>query len=356
MKGSFFLSDEGYGHIIRQKAIMDELWRIEPDLNATVFTKVHHKFAARVMPKADHIEQFNNIRWHKQADSSPDIPAMEAYYAQYDGQREAYLEQLRNHQTDFIVSDFVYEAFELAHKSGLKSFGVGHFTWDWFFNKLYPRVISDGLFRYFTEQAKKATTLFFPPFTPPEILAHYRKNAVEVPFIVRSDIQHKQWPQTDKMKILVMDSGAGLMAAHIKRAIGAVKSSEWTFGVLASVGLEGPAVFNIPNDHLLVDYVRDADLVIGRPGFNTLSECVAYQTPMLLISEAMNPEMEHNISELKKHRLGAFMAMHEFEQNFEGFMRSFMKSEYHHLQATTRSKQHDVSGASMIAREILNKL
>ena len=217
-------------------------------------------------------------------------------------------------------------------------------------------MISDGLFRYFTQQAAKATALFFPPFTPPEILAFYRKNAIQVPFIVRKDIQHKSWPETTKMKILVMDSGAGLMAKHIQKAIAGVCSTEWNFGVLESVDVEGDHVFKIPTNHLLVDYVKDADLVIGRPGFNTLSECVAYQVPMLLISEAMNPEMEHNISELKKHRLGAFMAMRDFEENFEGFMTTFMQGEYQHLLATTRSMSFEVNGAHRVATEILNRL
>ena len=33
---------------------------------------------------------------------------------------------------DFIISDCVPEAFDLSKKYNVLSFGVSHFTWDWF--------------------------------------------------------------------------------------------------------------------------------------------------------------------------------------------------------------------------------
>ena len=40
-----------------------------------------------------------------------------------------------NIKADFIISDFVPEAFELAKILKIKSYGVCHFTWDWLYER-----------------------------------------------------------------------------------------------------------------------------------------------------------------------------------------------------------------------------
>jgi UDP:flavonoid glycosyltransferase YjiC (YdhE family) len=220
---------------------------------------------------------------------------------------------------------------------------------------LYPNPLHTRLYAYFYEQAKKAKKLFFPPFTPLEILKHYGDKAVQVPLIVRNQVQHKQWPDTGgRRKILIMDSGAGLMKDSILRAFSdkELEKSMFYFGTSYDLPIENN--FRIPPSDLLVDYVKDADLVIGRPGFNTISECLAARTPLLLISEAMNPEMEHNIIELLKERLGAFMSLAEFESDLDSALRSFFDREYEILLDNTRKHIIETNGAEVIAKEILD--
>ena len=44
-----------------------------------------------------------------------------------------------NIKADFIISDFVPEAFELANILKIKSYGVCHFTWDWLYEKILKK-------------------------------------------------------------------------------------------------------------------------------------------------------------------------------------------------------------------------
>ncbi len=357
MNAKVYLSDEGYGHIVRQRAIMTELHAIDSSFDFTLQTHRHMAFARQNTPASKYIDKYNNVSWHKQEDSSPDIKAIREHCAKYELGLAKYMQSERaNFGYDFVLSDFVYEGFEIANEFKIPSFGVAHFTWDWFFSKIYPRVISDNLFEYFINAANKATKLYFPPFTPSEILKFYKGKATEVPFIVKKDVEHKPWPETDRLKVLVMDSGAGLMGQNIQQALQNLSSTEWSFGVQEGLGLEGDQIVNIPQDHLLIDYVRDADLIVGRPGFNTLSECIAYRKPMLLISESMNPEMEFNIAELKKLRLGAFMSLHDFKFKFEDVLRSFFKYEYHMIDDMMRNHSFETGGAEVIAKDILSSI
>lgn len=76
---------------------------------------------------------------------------------------------------------------------------------------------------------------------------------------------------------------------------------------------------------------------------------------MLLLSESMNPEMGHNIMELKKQRLGAFISKDDFENQFELFLSSFMKNEYSNLKVAMDAHDFRVDGAKVIAEEILKR-
>ena len=123
--------------------------------------------------------------------------------------------------------------------------------------------------------AGKATRLYFPPFTPEEIIHHYQGKALEVPLILHHKIEHKVSNHRDKFKVLIMDSGAGVLSESIKKALYSVKSlDDYLFFVSDKFDTDQKNVRTIPSTDLMVDYVADMDLVIGRAGFNTISECV----------------------------------------------------------------------------------
>lgn len=355
MRTKVFLSDEGFGHIVRQRAVIAELIKIDPSLHITLQTHQHFNFAKGNIKATDFIDRFNNIVWHKSANNSPDLEKIRDYYSDYLKISEAFTKIESEEKYDFLISDFVYEAFGLAESKNIPSFGVAHFTWDWFFSKLYPNPIKTEVYEHFFKAAKKADILFFPPFTPKEILDHFKHNSIQVPLIVREDVKHKEWPDTSgKKKILIMDSGAGLMKDSIMKAFldKSMENSDYFFATSYSFPISNS--YTIPATDLLIDYVKDADLVIGRAGFNTISECLAARTPMLLISEAMNPEMEHNIIELMKERLGSFVGMKDFEKNLCEFLDRFFDNEYAVLLQTIQQHQMETNGAKVIASKILD--
>ncbi|MBK6836155.1 MAG: hypothetical protein IPG89_18540 [Bacteroidetes bacterium] len=83
MKTKVFLSDEGFGHIVRQRAVIAELLKIKPELDITLQTHQHFNFAKENIKATQFINRFNNIVWHKSANNSPDIEKMADYYSDY---------------------------------------------------------------------------------------------------------------------------------------------------------------------------------------------------------------------------------------------------------------------------------
>jgi uncharacterized protein (TIGR00661 family) len=359
IKSKIFLSDEGFGHIVRQRAVVDELRRVLPELEVVVQTKIQAEAASRFISGAQIIERFNNITWDKKPNGSPDLVKIRERFSSYLATSRDFVEQELNQSEafDFIISDFVYEAFEVAHQRKIPAFGVAHFTWDWFFSKLYPPAVHTDVIEHFMRMADRATRLYFPPFTPEEIIHHYQGKALEVPLILRSGIEHKSIRHKDKFNVLIMDSGAGVLSEPIRKALKCVASlSEFHFFASEKFTTEQQNLTAIPADDLMVDYVSDMDLVIGRAGFNTISECIGLRTPMLLIGEAMNPEMSENILLLKKQNLGSFISMETFENHLGKYLPDFLKHEYGYIKNTMNQHEIATNGAEIIVSDMLNFL
>lgn len=353
-----YLSDEGYGHIVRQRAILEELFELIPEFSCDIQTHKHIDAVKRLIPRANTIDKFNNILWHKQSNGSPDVNGIRDQFDDYLSVSEQFIaKEIEVFDYDFILSDLVYEAFDVGRQKSIPSFGVAHFTWDWFFSKLYPPPLKTSVINRFFDLAAQATCLYFPPFTPEEILHHYKSNSLQVPLILRNQFDHKLTEKTDRFKVLIIDSGAGVLAKRIKVALEHIKGlSDFQFFVSEKLSEPSNNISIIPQEELMADYISDMDLVIGRAGFNTISECIGMRTPMLLIGEAMNPEMNENILTLKKEHLGSFISMDTFENGLNRFLPAFLLHEYKFIQQSMKDHEIATNGAEIIAKDILSKL
>ena len=246
---------------------------------------------------------------------------------------------------------------KLPNKRRFLLFGIAHFTWDWFFSKLYPPPLSSVVLNRFLDFAAKADVLYFPPFTPKEILNHYRNKTKEVPLIVRKKVSDFHWPKSDKFRVLIMDSGSGLLSQHIKKALQLLpQMDDIEFFVSGHLEPEEENIKPIDSSKLFVDYIPHMDLVIGRAGFNTISECIAYRVPMLLISEAENPEMNENIVNIKYQGLGSFISLEKFSNELVSFLPKFIQHEYPMIVESMKNHEIGTNGAQVVASDILDRM
>ncbi len=354
------MSDEGYGHIVRQNAIIKAIEKKHPDFSPSIQTHKHLSVAQRIIENAHFEDIYNNISWFKRTDGSPDVAKIKTHFQNYPTRSKQYIseniEGVKGY--DFLISDFVYEVSEMGEKLDIKTFGVAHFTWDWFFSKLFPPPLSEEVLSNFFALAKKFDILFFPPFTPPEILDFYNDNACEVPFIIdQNRSSNSKQLRSDAFKVLIIDSGAGVLSSHIQKALLQIsKLSDFFFYASETFSSVASNIEFISKDELFIDYISGVDLVIARPGFNTITECIAHRTPMLLIGEDMNPEIIENSMQLKKVGLASFISLKDFSSHLSEVLPMFIKNEYQTI--LERMKQHTfaLNGADVIASHILNDI
>ena len=352
-----YLSDEGYGHIVRQKAILEKLYFYSKrSINYTLQTHIHLKAAKDIFGKGNFIDQYNNISWQKLNNGSPDLEKIKKHYLNYNIKSINYINKEKDlSEYDFLISDFVYEAFQLGRNYHIPTFGVAHFTWDWFFSKLYPPTITSKVMNLFFHLANKADRIYFPLFTPIEIIKHY-KNSVQVPLIVREkNNKRKININSSKFKILIIDSGSNLLRVQIEKSLRNLSDlNDIQFFIGNNYRSENKNITKIPKNQLLMDYIESVDLVIARAGFNTISECIACRTPMLLIGEAMNPEINENIINLKNQGIASFISLNEFCLGLHLYLPIFLKNEFKSLKTNMQNHELPINGAEVIAKDILN--
>jgi uncharacterized protein (TIGR00661 family) len=359
MKVKVFLSDEGYGHIVRQSVILEEITRLlgkRPLVELQ--TKKHLLFAKTLIDSEYYTEVFNNITWQKTPNGEPDLLSIKKYYDKYLDLSAKFVDgHSWQFNADFVISDFVYEAFCLAKNAGIPSFGVAHFTWDWFFCKLYPPVVRAEVVNAMMDWAALADRLYFPYFTPREILKYYGNKAVEVPLIVRKRAVSGNRNSFQNFNILLIDSGSAVNTYALVEIITKVKSNtEFQFFVSETLSNGGDSIHLIPKDDLLADYIANVDLVVGRAGFNTITECIAYRTPMLLFGEDLNPEMRENSVFVKEAGIGSFTSIKALKEDPLRVISDFVEGEYEIVKRNMKDHQIRTDGAEVVAADMLNYL
>ena len=356
MKCKVYLSDEGFGHLVRQRAVCEQLQKLNPDLKVTVQTGSNAEVARHMFNDAAVINKFNNIHWARRANGSPDLSAISEFFSDYAARSGQFIQAETQDigEFDFVISDFVYEAFPVAKAHDVPVFGIAHFTWDWFFSKMYPVPVAYSVLEQMQSHAKMSDKVYFPPFTPEEILNFYGEKALQVPLIIGESRQAQTDFPRDKFTVLVMDSGASVLSEHMNKAIEQIASIDsMHFLVAEKYGLEADNVTCIPKEEFFSDYIGKVDLVVTRGGFNTISECIACRTPVLLLGESSNPEIEKNLLTIKSQQLGSFVSLDTFVNDLGNFLKGFIAHVYVQIQNRMNSHAYQMNGAEVIAKDIL---
>ena len=367
MRIKVYLSDEGYGHIVRQEAIIKELFRLRNDLDITIQTKEKiNVVKEKLGDSVTYIEKFNNINTTKKITGFLDLEetkkCFENYYNIFDKVVE---DESKNFDFDMIISDTVPEAHEIARLNHVPSFGIFHFDWGWFCSKVYPELTD--VIDLFSKCYKSATKIYMPPFSPPEITEKYSKNLINVPCII-NDFNNVDIPKTNKVNVLIMDNGTSTLSEIILHNFeNFLELNQYHFFMsdkLAPLQAGKDSknitlVSGLKNVHSLIPKV---DVIVARAGYNTITESIITGVPMLLVNEGDNPEVNFNVREICSKGLGFPISVTEYKNEFICRFQNFMENNFdiikNNLVKYANRKMEPIikSGAKKIAEDILNSL
>ncbi len=311
----FYISGHGFGHASRDIEVVHALARRQPDVRIVIRTAVPSSFfdvSARMplevqplMPDTG-VEQIDSVRIDE------DATAREAatFYRDFDQRAAAEAHVLENLRADVVVGDVPPLAFAAAALAGLPSMLLANFTWDWIYEGYQGLVAAHGdvlqVMRGAYEAATRALRLPFhggfdavrhvltdipliarksqrdPAATRhrlgidmdrPVVLASFSRYGIALPLDrVTAD---------GRLTLLVADHEDGAGAATRTRSVVRITRRELT-------GL----------DLRYEDLVAAADVVVSKPGYGIVSECLANDTAFLYTPRARFVEQEVLLREM----------------------------------------------------------
>ena len=232
---------------------------------------------------------------------------------------------LRELGAGLIVGDIPPLAFAVGGAAGIPSIGLGNFTWDWIYAD-YPRVrLAPSLLPAIrAAYAKASMALRLPMCGGFESFS----NVKDIPFIARHATHTREQVcktlklPADKPIVLASFGGYGLPGLDTDAL---AKFKKYTVVTTANLPLgrarkemptaERKGSFISVNEEAMYDagvryedLVGAAEVVVTKPGYGIISECIANDTAMLYTSRGHFPEYDVLVAEMPKYARNAFIS------------------------------------------------
>ncbi len=284
----FYISGHGFGHASRSIELIRALVERRPGLRVLVKTTAPKwLFDAADIPGLSY-EPLQADVGMVQADSvtldvGETARQAAAFYRDFDRRAADEAARLRSARATLVLGDIPPLAHAAAAQAGLPSIAVGNFTWDWIY-EAYETFERDapGVLQVIRDAYARAARALrlplhggFAAFT----------DVIDIPMIARrstrdrADTRRRLGIAGDRPFVLASFGGYGLDVPFddIARR---ERLTVCTFGA------------ELPPPLRYQDLVAAADLVVSKPGYGIISECVANGTPLLYTSRGQFAEYD----------------------------------------------------------------
>jgi len=343
MRLVFYISGHGFGHASRSIEVIRALIERRPQLRVLVKTTAPKWLFDLANVPGMSYEAFETDVGMTQADSlTMDIgeTARRAaeFYRDFDALADSEAAFLRSANAAMVVGDIPPLAHAAAARAGIPSMAIGNFTWDWIyegyatFERDAPGVIQairDGY-----RQADRALRL--PMHGGFATIA----DVVDIPMIARRSSRSR---------------------AETRRLMHVAGDRPFVLASFGGYGLDIPFDEIARREHLTVlspgaalppplgyqDLVAAADVVITKPGYGIVSECVANDAPLLYTSRGPFVEYDVFVAEMPRVLRCRFMPQDDLRS---GRWRPHIEAL---LAQPAPPKRAAVNGAAIAAAKIL---
>jgi L-arabinokinase len=299
MSGSvlaFYVSSHGFGHAARDIEVINEIGRTRPDVRIVMRSRVPASFVEQSARGAVDLQQVETDTGVVEMDGlriDEEATAREAatFHEQFNARVDVEAEMLRTLEASLVVGDIPPLACAAADRACIPSIVLGNFTWDWIY-AAYPQfaTLAPGVIDAIgSAYALASRALRLPLHGGFETM---RSVVRDVPFIARrsnrapDDVRRCLGLSSEELVVLISFGGFGLRFDH--HAI--VRDNRIRLLVTDGHPVPGHDATNplrltprALTDLSLryEDLVAAADVVVSKPGYGIVSECIANNTALL---------------------------------------------------------------------------
>ena len=313
-KIAYYITAHGYGHGTRSCDILNALHEAEPGIQIMVKTDLPLSFmqsrlpsAIQIVPGAFDVGLIQKDSIHIDLEAS--IEAIERLYAREGRLIEAEMEFIERENIGVVVADIPAIPLEAAKRSGIPAIATGNFGWDWIYSdfvKFDPRWQRHA--EKFREVYRQTDLLLRQPFA--ESMAAF-PNQTDLPLLAKPGIDRRkmiaeasgidparQWVLLS-FTSLNLDSHALDNLSHLRKCdIFSVEPLEWPDSAIK--GLKRSLAS-------FADILASMDVVVTKPGFGIVSECIANNKPIIYTDRENFLEYPVLVEGIEKYCRNAFI-------------------------------------------------
>ena len=313
----FYISGHGFGHTVRQIAIINALGARLPAVDLVVCTSApRHLFDQTVRvpitfvdrPTDTGVVQIDSVRLDERAT----IALASDFYRTLPSRAETEAADLRRRDTRLVIADAPPLACAAAAAAAIPSVVVSNFTWDWIYEGYEAELhTAPDLLPIIRDAYSHAREGWRLPLhggfaTVPDVR--------DLPFVARharsdrsrEDIRRELSLPSDKHLALVSFGGYGVAGLDPSR-FDCLDVVDIVMTAPASrlPSSSGPAHWIAEDDIYArgltyVDLVAAVDVVVTKPGYGIIADCLANHTAMLYTSRGRFVEYDVMVEEMPR--------------------------------------------------------
>jgi L-arabinokinase len=321
----FYISGHGFGHASRDIEVLNALLDRRPDLAVVVRTPaarwlfdltLRQPVAFEAAETDTGIVQLDSLR----LDAVESIRRAATFYRDLDARAAAEAGRLREARVRLVIADIPPLAFRAAALAGVPAIALGNFTWDWIYEG-YPEMAAEAPDLASTLRHAYATAAVALRLPMHGGFASMRAIR-DIPFVARhsrrdpAHVRAALGLPADRRFVLLSFGGHGLEGLDLDRVDARGDYTLMTTGAVPPTAHDRRRVRpsgrddrgSIPGDSSSIvhideralyevglryeDLVAACDVVVTKPGYGIIAECIANGTAMLYTSRGRFVEYE----------------------------------------------------------------
>lgn len=340
----FYISGHGFGHASRTIELITAVVDRHPGLRIIVRSQVAPWLFTRTAPAGVELSpvetdtgvvQIDSLR----LDAAATLSHATDFMRTFDARVKTEVQFLYSVEARLVIADLPPLGIAAAHAAGLPAIAFGNFTWDWIYDHYQGGY---QLARAIGEIYSHTTiAIRLPMWGGFETM----KDVCDVPFVAR----HSNRAPEDT-----------------RRALGIPRAERVVLVSFGGYGVQGAAKPAVPGYHVLwpgdvdesamyergyryEDLVKAVDVVVTKPGYGIISECIANDTALLYTSRGDFREYGVLVNEMPKYLRCAFI---DHDDLFSGNWAPHLDR----LLAQPGKTRPQTNGAATAAEQLLRRL
>jgi hypothetical protein len=328
---AFYISGHGFGHASRQIEIINALAARRPDLAIVLRTTVARRLLERTIsppfvlddrPCDTGVVQIDSLR----LDAADTIARAAAFHRTLDARADAEADVLQRHDVRLVIADAPPLGCAAAARAGVPSVVVSNFTWDWIYAEYAGELVAapdlvptiQSAYRLAAGAWRLPMHGGFETFDDAwRAEAPAARTRLDVPFVARHartarpDVLRALGLPDDRRLALVSFGGYGIRDFS-PDTLDCLR--DWTIVLTSDTTSvqDGPVRVvleqRIYDRHLRYeDLVAAADVVVTKPGYGIVSECIANDTAIVYTSRGRFAEYPVLVREMPRYLRCAYL-------------------------------------------------